>query len=73
MQIPTAIRLMRETRVLRHFSFKTENTYIYWLGRYGAFLRDQHLTASTKDQNIQPESQRGFNPRAQGWPGHSVV
>ncbi len=54
MQISTAIRLMREPRVLRHFSFKTEKTYVYWLGRYGAFLHDQPVKTWTTEGKVEP-------------------
>jgi len=53
MQIPHAIRLMRETCVLRHFSIKTEKTYTYWLRRYGAFLKDQPVKSWTTEQKIE--------------------
>src|SRR5512140_282751 len=41
MQIQHAIRLVRETCMLRHLSINTEKTYTHWLGRYGSFLRAQ--------------------------------
>ena len=53
MQIPIAIHLMRETCVLRHFSFKTEKTYIYWVRRYSAFLKDQPVASWTTQQKIE--------------------
>ena len=53
MQIPIAIHLMRETCVLRHFSFKTEKTYVYWLKRYGEFLKDQPVASWTTEQKIE--------------------
>ncbi len=53
MQISTAIHLMRQACVLRHFSFKTDKTYVYWLGRYGAFLQDQRIKTWTTEQKIE--------------------
>ena len=53
MQISNAIHLMRETCVLRHFSFKTEKTYVYWLKRYSDFLKDQPVTSWTTEQKIE--------------------
>jgi hypothetical protein len=50
MNIPHAISLLREACALRHFSFKTEQTYTYWVGRYGAFLHNNRLTAATTEQ-----------------------
>ncbi len=41
------------TCVLWHFSFKTEKTYVYWLGRYGAFLQDQPAKTWTTEQKIE--------------------
>ncbi len=39
--------------MLWHFSFKTEKTYVYWLGRYGAFLQDQPAKTWTTEQKIE--------------------
>jgi integron integrase len=53
MNISNAIHLVREACTLRHFSFKTEKTYVYWLGRYGVFLKDHRVTAWTKEQKME--------------------
>ncbi len=53
MNIPHAIQLIRETCALRHFSFKTEKTYAYWVGRYGVFLKDQQVTSWTTEQKVE--------------------
>ena len=53
MNIPHAIRLVRETCVLRHFSFKTEKTYVHWLRRYGAFLKEAPVTALPTEKKIE--------------------
>ena len=53
MNIPHAIRLVRETCVLRHFSFKTEKTYVHWLRRYGAFLKEAPGTALPTEKKIE--------------------
>ncbi len=53
MKIPHAIQLIRETCALRHFSFKTEKTYTYWVGRYGVFLKDQQVTGWTTEQKVE--------------------
>jgi site-specific recombinase XerD len=44
---------MREACALRHFSIKTEKTYVYWLRRYGIFLKDPRFTASTTEQKME--------------------
>ena len=43
MLIHHAIRSLREYCALRHFSLQTEKSYVHWLGRYGAFLKDPKL------------------------------
>src|SRR5512138_3004086 len=56
MNISNAIHLVRETCALRHFSIKTEKTYVYWLGRYGTFLKDQpdqRLLSATSEQKME--------------------
>lgn len=53
MNISHAILLVRETCALRHFSFKTEKTYTYWIGRYGAFLKTQQVTSWTSEQKME--------------------
>ncbi len=53
MKISHAIRLVRETCALRHFSFKTEKTYTYWLCRYGTFLKDHRATPWPTEQKIE--------------------
>ncbi len=53
MNIPNAIRLVRETCALRHFALKTEKTYVYWLGRYGTFLKDSQSAALTTEQKME--------------------
>ena len=53
MNISNAIHLMKETCALRHFSIKTEKTYVYWLGRYGTFLKNQPPTSPTTEQKME--------------------
>src|SRR5512133_3399100 len=53
MQISTAIHLMRETCVLRHFSLKTEKTYVYWIRRYSEFLKHQPVQTWTTEQKME--------------------
>lgn len=53
MNISNAIRLLRETCALRHFSLKTEKSYIYWLRRYGAFLSRRSDSVWTTEQKMQ--------------------
>ena len=53
MNISNAIHLVRETCALRHFSIKTGKTYVYWLGRYGAFLKLRPGTPDTTEQKME--------------------
>ncbi len=53
MNISDAIRLVREACALRHFSFKTEKTYTYWLGRYGTFLKERPGATATTEQKME--------------------
>jgi hypothetical protein len=53
MNIPHAISLLREASALPHFSFKTETTCTYWVGRYGGFLHHNRLTAATTEQKME--------------------
>jgi integron integrase len=53
MNISNAIHLVRETCALRHFSIKTEKTYVYWLRRYGAFLSERRSSVSTTEQKME--------------------
>ena len=53
MQIHDAIRLVREVCARRHFSINTEKTYIYWLGRYGVFLKDPKLKMLTSEGKME--------------------
>ncbi len=53
MNISNAIHLVREACALRHFSLKTEKTYVYWIGRYGTFLRDFPFPTATTEQKME--------------------
>src|SRR6266436_10369188 len=50
MQFPNAIRLLKEACSLKHLALNTEKSYIQWLTRYAAFLRDPtpNQTATTE-------------------------
>jgi integron integrase len=39
MQIPHAIRLLKETCALQHIAIKTEKSYAHWVLRYATFLK----------------------------------
>ncbi len=39
--------------MLRHLSLNTEKTYTHWLGRYGAFLRDQKVATPTTEGKME--------------------
>jgi integron integrase len=51
MQIYHATRLLQEVCALRHLAISTEKTYVHWLGRYAAFLKDPKFkTMPTEDK-----------------------
>ncbi len=56
---------MRETCVLRHLSFKTGKTYVYWLRRYSEFLKDQPVASWTTGPEAGVRSE-GKNKTATG-------
>ena len=41
MQIHNAIRSLKEACALKHLALSTEKSYIHWLLRYAAFLKEQ--------------------------------
>jgi site-specific recombinase XerD len=41
MQINNAIRSLKEACALKHLALSTEKSYIHWLLRYAAFLKEQ--------------------------------
>ncbi len=40
MKLHQTIQIVKEICALRHFSFKTEKTYLHWIGRYASFLKE---------------------------------
>ena len=53
MNISHATCLLREACALRHFSLKTEKTYVCRLGRYAAFLKGGPDTARTTERKME--------------------
>jgi hypothetical protein len=53
MQIPDAVRLVREACAVRYLSVSTEKTYTHWLGRYGTFLKDPKLKTLTSERKLE--------------------
>jgi site-specific recombinase XerD len=53
MQIPDAVRLVREACAVRYLSVSTEKTYTHWLGLYGTFLKDPKLKTLTSERKLE--------------------
>jgi len=49
MKFHQTIQNVKDVCALRHLSFKTEKTYLHWIGRYDSFLKQN------PDQALSPE------------------
>ena len=51
MKFTQTIQIVKDVCALRHLSFKTEKTYLHWIGRYASFLKEnpnQRLSSEKK-------------------------
>jgi len=53
MLIHQAIRSIRELCALRHLSLNTEKSYVHWLGRYAAFLKDPKFRSLPSERKME--------------------
>src|SRR5690349_9128979 len=40
MKFHQTVQIVKDVCALRHLSFKTEKTYLHWIGRYASFVKD---------------------------------